>query len=205
MSDAKKFVCSTMTIMLSDRSMIAPGTPFCGDDVVPATLVSMLKNETIQVYDSESPPAPIIRYPIGKTVLGIKKEEKGEASKTAIGLHRRPPETKSDETKARKVLVRSKLKALGVTMPHNARLDTLEARLVREEKTASVLSGLKDTGDTGPAQCVWDADPVELAGIPEDRLLTVYRDQCEKHEIDTQKFDTKELLIEYMSSQFVKK
>jgi len=183
--------------------MVAPGTPFRGDDVVPATLESMLRNETIQVFNTEKPQTPPPRYPIGKTELGIKKDEPEKAPTDNIGLHRRPPETKSNDTEARKTLVRSSLKALGITMPHNTRLDTMEARLVREQKTASVLK--KDTGDPGPAQSVWDADPTELADVPEDRLLTVYREQCEKYNIDIQKFDTKELLIEYMSSQFVKK
>ncbi len=199
MSDSKMFVCLTMTIMLSDRSMIAPGTPFRGEDVVPKTLVSMLKNETIQVFESGNPPAPLPRYPIGLTEMGIKKEGQEKDPASNIGLHRRPPETKSDETKARKTLVRAKLKALGVTMPSNTRLDTLEKRLSMEQMLTTECEARI------PAQSVWDADPVELAFIPEDRLLTVYREQCEKYEIDTQKFDTKELLIEYMSSQFVKK
>lgn len=206
MSDSRMFVCLTTTIMLSDRSMVAPGTPFRGEDVVPTTLESMLKNETIQVFDAEKPQTPPPRYPVGKTELGIEREGPEKDPTDNIGLHRRPPETKSNGTEARKTLVRAELKALGVTMPHNTRLDTMESRLVRERKTNSVLSGIgKDTGDPGPAQSVWDADPVELKDVPEDRLLTVYREQCEKYNIDTQKFDTKELLIEYMSSQFVKK
>lgn len=207
MSDSRMFVCLTTTIMLSDRSMIAPGTPFRGEDVVPKTLASMLENETIQVFDSENPPAPMPRYPVGKTELGIKKNGPEKEPTSNIGLHRRPPETKSKEAEARKTLVRAKLKALGVTMPPNTRLDTMEARLVREKKTASVMSTVKvaEKGDLGPAQGVWDADPKELADVPEDRLLTVYRERCEQFEIKTQKFDSKELLIEYMSSQFVKK
>ena len=206
MSDSRMFVCLTTTIMLSDRSMIAPGTPFRGEDVVPATLVSMLEHETIQAFNPESPPAPLPKYPIGKTELGLQKKGQEKEPTSNIGLHRRPPETKSKEAEARKILVRAKLKVLGVTMPPNTRLDTLEGRLVREEKTASVLATIKKgTGDPGPAQSVWDADPAELKDIPEDRLLTVYREQCEKHGIDIQKFDTKELLIAYMSSQFVKK
>lgn len=208
MSDSKMFICLTMTIMLSDRSMVAPNTPFRGEDVVPATLKSMLENETIQVFDPAEPPKRLPRYPVGKTELGIKKEDEPEKDPTAhIGLHRRPPETKSEGTNARKVLVRSKLNALGVTMPFNARLDTMEARLEREVKTNSVLAGLnkKNTGGLEPPQSVWDADPEELKEIPEDRLLTVYREQCERYEIVTQLFDSKELLIAYMSSQFVKK
>lgn len=249
MSNSIMYVCLTTTIMLSDRSMIAPGTPFCGKDVVPATLVSMLKNKTVQAYNPEKPPAPLRKYPIGKTELGLQKKEQEKDSTSNIGLHRRPPETKSDETDARKVLVRAKLKALGVVMPNNARLDTLENRLSREEiltaecaariggpgpaqslrvgnpedlnnilketrlrreeeeeKTASVKSTeVKNTGSPGPAQSVWDGNPEELNAIPEDRLLTVYRGTCEMHGIPTQKFDTKELLIAYMSRQFVKK
>lgn len=203
MSDSVMYVCMTTTIMLSDRSMIAPGTPFRGEDVVPATLVSMLKNETIQVFNPESPPAPLPKYPIGKTELGIKKNGQEKDPTSNIGLHRRPPETKSDETKARKILARAKLKALGVTMPHNTRLDTLESRLVSEQLQMAKCA--TRIGDPGPAQSVWDADPEELAEIPEDRLLTVYRGRCEEFEISIQKFDTKELLIAYMSSQFVKK
>lgn len=196
----------TTTIMLSDRSMVAPGTPFRGEDLPSKTLKSRLKNKTIQLYDSENPPARMPRYPMGKTELGLKKGREVEGDGLGIGMHRRPPETKSDETKARITLVRAKLKVLGVTMPPNARLDTMEARLVREEKSASV----KVTADTdkafpGPAQGVWDADPVELAEIPEGRLLTVYRERCEEYHIKTQKFDSKDLLIAYMSSQFVKK
>ncbi len=206
MSDSIMYVCMTTTIMLSDRSMIAPGTPFRGEDVVPATLVSMLEHETIQAFNPESPPAPMPKYPIGKTELGIKREGKEKEPTSNIGLHRRPPETKSKEAEARKILVRAKLKALGVTMPPNTRLDTLEARLVREEKTASVLSTVvTDKADTGPAQSVWDANPEDLDGIPEDQLLTAYRGRCEEFGVTMQKFDTKELLIAYMSSQFVKK
>ncbi len=203
MSDSKMFVCLTTTIMLSDRSMVAPGTPFRREDVVPATLVSMLKHETIQAFNPESPPAPLPRYPIGKTELGIKREGKEKEPISNIGLHRRPPETKSDETRARKVLVKAKLKALGVTMPHNTRLDTLESRLSKEQVlTAECAARI---GTPGPVQSVWDADPEELAEIPEDQLLTAYRGRCEEFGVTMQKFDTKELLIEYMSSQFVKK
>ncbi len=203
MSDSRMFVCLTMTIMLSDRSMIAPGTPFRGEDVVPATLVSMLKNKTIQAFNPESPPAPMPKYPIGKTELGIKREGKEKEPTSNIGLHRRPPETKSKEAEARKTLVRAKLKALGVTMPSNTRLDTLEDRLSREQILTTECAAR--IGTPGPAQSVWDADPEELAEIPEDRLLTAYRGRCEEFAITIQKFDTKELLIEYMSSQFVKK
>ncbi len=203
MSDSKMFVCLTMTIMLSDRSMIAPGIPFRGEDVVPKTLISMLKNETIQIFESEKPPAPLPKYPIGLTEVGIKKAEQEKVPGSTIGLHRRPPETKSDETVARKTLVRAKLKALGVTMPTNTRLDTMEDRL-RQEQILTIECAAR-IGDPGPAQSVWNASPTELAGVPEDRLLTMYRELCERYEIEIQKFDTKELLIEYMSSQFVKK
>ena len=203
MSDSIMYVCMTTTISLSDRSMIAPGTPFRGEDVVPATLVSMLEHETIQAFNPESPPAPMPKYPIGKTELGIKREGKEKEPTSNIGLHRRPPETKSDETRARKVLVRAKLKALGITMPTNTRLDTLEVRLGREETLTTECAAR--IGNPGSAQSVWDANPEELNGIPEDRLLTVYRERCEEFGITTQKFDTKELLIAYMSSQFVKK
>ncbi len=206
MSNSIMYVCMTTTIMLSDRSMITPGTPFCGKDVVPATLVSMLKNETVQAFNPEKPQVPMPKYPVGKTELRIKKKGSEKEPTSNIGLHRRPPETKSTETEARKTLVRAKLKALGVTLPPNTRLDTLEDRLSREEKTASVMSTVaKNTGDPGPAQNVWDANPEEITEIPEDRLLTVYRERCEEFGITTQKFDTKELLIAYMSSQFVKK
>ena len=203
MSDSRMFVCLTTTIMLSDRSMIAPGTPFRGEDVVPATLVSMLEHETIQAFNPESPPAPMPKYPIGKTELGIKREGKEKEPTSNIGLHRRPPETKSKEAEARKTLVRANLKALGVTMPPNTRLDTLEARLSKEQ--VLTVECAARIGNPGPAQNVWDADPEELTEIPEDRLLTVYRGRCEEFGITTQKFDTKELLIAYMSSQFVKK
>ena len=203
MSDSRMFVCLTTTIMLSDRSMIAPGTPFRGEDIVPATLVSMLEHETIQAFNPESPPAPLPKYPIGKTELGIKREGKEKEPTSNIGLHRRPPETKSKEAEARKTLVRANLKALGVTMPPNTRLDTLETRLSKEQ--VLTVECAARIGNPGPAQNVWDADPEELTEIPEDRLLTVYRGRCEEFGITTQKFDTKELLIAYMSSQFVKK
>ena len=203
MSDSRMFVCLTTTIMLSDRSMIAPGTPFRGEDIVPATLVSMLENETIQAFNPEKPPAPMPKYPIGKTELGIKKKGQEKEPTSNIGLHRRPPETKSVETRARKVLVKGKLKALGITMPHNTRLDTLEARLSKEQVLSAECAAR--IGGPGPAQNVWDADPEELTEIPEDQLLTAYRGRCEEFGIIMQKFDTKELLIAYMSSQFVKK
>ena len=203
MSDSRMFVCLTTTIMLSDRSMIAPGTPFRGEDIVPATLVSMLEHETIQAFNPESPPAPLPKYPIGKTELGIKREGKEKEPTSNIGLHRRPPETKSKEAEARKTLVRAKLKALGVTMPPNTRLDTLETRLSKEQVLTTECAAR--IGHPGPTQSVWDADPEELTEIPEDQLLTAYRGRCEEFGIIMQKFDTKELLIAYMSSQFVKK
>ena len=203
MSDSIMYVCMTTTIMLSDRSMIAPGTPFRGEDVVPATLVSMLEHETIQVFNPESPPASMPKYLIGKTELGIKREGKEKEPTSNIGLHRRPPETKSKEAEAKKTLVRAKLKALGITMPPNTRLDTLENRLSKEQVLTAECAA--HIGNPGPAQNVWDANPEEITEIPEDRLLTVYRERCEQFGITIQKFDTKELLIAYMSSQFVKK
>lgn len=203
MSKSIMYICLTTTTMLADRSMIAPGTPFRGEDVVPATLESMLKNKTVQVFSAEKPPTPLPKYRIGKTDLRPKKgnEEIKEASN--IGMHRRPPEIQTTELDVQKALIRAKLKALGITMPHNARLDTLEDRLKKEQ--AAAIEHDKKTGTVGPALSVWDADPVELTKIPMDKLLTVYRDQAEKHEIPLQEFATKELLIEYMSSQFVKK
>lgn len=206
MSNAKMYVCMTTTITLADRSMIAPGTPFRGEDLVPATLESMLENSTIQEFDTAKPPASPPTYRIGKTDLRPKKDGGKGNEASNIGMHRKQPEIQSTELDAQKTLTRARLKALGVTMPHNARLDTMEDRLERGQEIASITGTAKaDTGDPGPAQSVWDADPKVLAEIPEERLLAMYREVCEKHGIKKQKFDNKELLIKYMSSQFVKK
>lgn len=210
MSKPKMYVCVSITVMLSDRSMIAPGTPFKGEDMHPATLASMIKNETVQEFTPEAPQRPAPKYPIGKTDTGINPEEKKEGT-NEIGLHRRPPEKKTDEALARKNLVKAKLKARGITMPHNARLDTMEARLAAEEDSAANLAPEKSepkgtgTEKLDPAQCVWDADPEEIKDLPYDRLLTIYRDRCAEFNIELQRFESQELLVKYMSSEFVKK
>lgn len=204
MSD-KMYISTSMTIMASDRSMIAPGVPFEGSKLVKATLKSAISNGTIQEIDINKS-LPVVKKPtIGKTYTGPKEGVKDTAiNPTKIGLIRKPPETITPELLAEKEVIRKALLVFDISMPSNCRLDTLKKRLTNARAAApeAVLGGNKSPSKTIPV-AVWDADPEEIKDTPMDILLPVYRTRCEAFAQDLEEFDTIELLREKMSSQYV--
>ncbi len=199
----KSYICTSITIMTSDRSMIAPGTPFEGNRLNEVTLKSMIKNKTIVEIDTNKPIPVIKQSPIGKSFTGPKEGVKATAiDSTKVGLTRKVPETITPELLAEKKKIRKSLIALGAALPpHNCRLDTLKSRLTEAEKAAKEAEE-KAKQKTIP-DSVWDGDPEELKDVSEEILLTIYRTRCEQYGLTLEKFDTVELLREKLSSEFV--
>ncbi len=185
--------------MASDRTMIAPGTPFDQSRIVEATLKSMIANGTVVEIDTSKPIPVVEQPPIGKTFTGSKEGVKDtEIDDTKIGLTRKVPETITPELLAEKKKIRKDLIALGAALPpHNCRLDTLKNRLAEAEKSK------KNAKQKILPDSVWDANPEDIKDASEKVLLTVYRTRCEEFGIPLEKFDTVKLLREKLSSQFV--
>ncbi len=197
----KSYICTSMTVMASDRALIAPGTPFGKSRIVEATLKSMIANGTVKEIDV-SKPIPVVKQPpIGKSFTGPSDGSKIKDTAidtTKIGLTRKAPEKATPELLAEKEKIRKALLKFNIIPPHNCRLDTLKERLAKAKENTSKKSPNK----TIPAS-VWDADPEEIKDAKFDILLSVYRTRCEKFGLPLEEFETVEFLREKMSSQYV--
>lgn len=202
--DDKKYICMTTTLMDSSRRFITPGIPFKGSDIVKETLASMIKNETVQEYNPEQPPAPVKTNPIGRSKPGMASKSGTETDQPKVGMSRKKPEIHTPELEAQKEKVRQALAVFKITLPKNARLDTLEKALEKAKAIAVAEADKNENNLTQTAGKVWNMDPAEMQKHSFEILLTAYRTQCEEYDLPLEPMESKELLIQKMSSEFVK-
>lgn len=166
------------------RGQIVAGTPFSKDDIVEATFDALVAAGCVSRSDGKT--VSMVNSTGHESLTDNVPNRTPSATIDPGKVKKKPAENLDDAGEAEKETVKKALTKLGIKFAANSRLDTLKEKLEKAQKVGKV----------------WNANPEDLQDLPLHQLMSMYKETCVKYSRVVEKFDTKELLIEKMSSEF---
>jgi len=210
MADDVKYICLT-NVNDRYRRMIPAGTPFIKERMVLHTFETLKSKNRIYEANSATP-VNVMGGSKGKLLASIANT----VPAAALNPPKLSPEDKERNARAAAVKAKEDKKTQAIKSAEKAadKVEKATTDLEEEKAAQEVLSEIEDaTADSTPdtpdkpkstIQQIWVADPEKIKGMKYEQLNSIYRTQCQEYNIPLEQISSKKLLIEKLSSQFIK-
>jgi len=210
-----KFV-SNINVTDRYRNFIAAGTPFLKEVLVKHTFNKLQMQGHIEEYVVGKP--MLVRSgPKGKMLASIpgttpdaaihpphlSAEQKAENSRQA-NVDKKQSALSNAEKKAAKEAEKA-AKAEAALKEEQEAKAALEAAEAEDAEETAKAAEAEASEEESTVERIWVCNPETIKDVKFEILLSEYRTQCDKFNIEPEKFDDKELLIAKLSSEYVPK
>lgn len=196
LSESGLYVCR-LNLRDKRRKPLTAGSVFSKEDMVTAT------------FDALFARGDIVPYVPGKSVTIVAPPAKGralagpinETPAAAINPSQSVPKGFDEVQEKERASLMEKLRNLGVGFASNCKLTTLKKKLVDFSASSTPSTSTTEPKTKRPAR-VWNYDPEKLQKTPTEQLFAAYKDRCVEYDQEIGSFNSRDLLIEKMSSEF---